>query len=83
MFTATSVDVERIFSRGHILLSHIRNRLSAQSTRALMCVGLWSQLGYVKDSDVLAVGQLPDVEGEEKELEEGWDAICEDGDDDE
>ncbi|KAJ7933627.1 hypothetical protein B0H13DRAFT_1592206, partial [Mycena leptocephala] len=35
---ATSVDVERVFSRGRLLLSHVWNRLSAQSTRALMCL---------------------------------------------
>lgn len=40
-----------------------------------MCLGTWSKLGYVKDKDVLAVGRLPDVEDEEEELEEGWDAI--------
>jgi hypothetical protein len=73
---ATFVDVEQVFSHGRILLSHIRNRLAAQTTCALMCVGTWSQLGFVKDSDVLAVSLLADVEGEEEEeLEEGWDAI--------
>ena len=77
MFLATSVDVERVFSHGCILLSHIRNRLSAQTTRALMCLGTWSKLGYVKDKDVHTVGRLPDVEGEEDELKEGWDAIWE------
>jgi hypothetical protein len=45
-------------------------------THALMCVGTWSHLGFMKDSDVLAVSLLPDVEGEEEEeLKEGWDAI--------
>ena len=68
--------MERIFSKGQILLSHIRNRLSAQSIRALMCLGNWSKLGYVRDQDVLAVTILPDVEGdEEAELPDGWDAI--------
>ena len=40
---ATSVGVEQTFSKG-LLLSHIRNRLSlaVQSTRALVCLGLWS-----------------------------------------
>jgi hypothetical protein len=79
--TATSVPVERVFSRGQILLSHIRNRLSPQTTRALMCLGDWSLLGLVKDSDVLAVAALPDadiVEGDDEndiELEAGWDSI--------
>jgi hypothetical protein len=40
-----------------------------------MCVGDWSKLGYVRDKDVLAVTMLPDVEGDEEELLDGWDAI--------
>ena len=40
-----------------------------------MCLGNWSKLGYVKDRDVLAVTMLPDVEGDEEELPDGWDAI--------
>jgi len=39
---ATSVDVERTFSQGRLVLSHVRNRLSVQSTRALLCLGVWS-----------------------------------------
>ena len=30
--TATSIDVEWLFSHGHLLLLHVRSRLSAQST---------------------------------------------------
>jgi len=73
---ATSVDVERVFSKGRILLSHLRNRLSVQSTRALMCLGAWSLMGYVRDSDVKAVTMLPDLKDDEEEpLEENWDVI--------
>lgn len=47
-----------------------------QSTQALICLRLWSLMGFVMDSDVLAVGTLADVEGyEEPELGEGWDHI--------
>ncbi|KAF8812018.1 hypothetical protein BYT27DRAFT_7014683, partial [Phlegmacium glaucopus] len=53
--------VERVFSQGRLLLSHIRSRLSVQSTRALMCLGVWSILGYVKDSDVKGVIVLPEL----------------------
>jgi hypothetical protein len=73
--TATSTDIERVFSQGRIVLSHIRNCLSAQSTRALPCLTNWSLLGYVKDKDITAITVLPEVEGDEEELEEGWDAI--------
>ena len=77
IFLATSVDVERVFSQGRIVLSHLRSRLSVQSTRALMCLGVWSQLGYVKDSDIMAGVALPGVPVNEKEaaLPVGWDAI--------
>ncbi|KAF8812189.1 hypothetical protein BYT27DRAFT_7078247, partial [Phlegmacium glaucopus] len=50
--------------------------LSAQSTRALLCLGNWSLLGYIKDSDVEVVARMPDVQGDkEEELGEGWDSI--------
>ena len=43
---------------------------------ALVCLGSWSLGGLVVDSDVLAVGSLADVEGdEEQELGEGLDDI--------
>ena len=72
---ATSTDVERVFSQGRILLSHIRNRLSAQTTRALMCVGDWSLLGFVKDKDIQAVTVEEELDGEEEDLPDGWDKI--------
>jgi hypothetical protein len=40
-----------------------------------MCIGNWSRLGYVRDKDVLAVAVLSDVEGDEEELPDQWDAI--------
>ena len=77
IIVATSVDVERVFSKGQILLSHVRNLLSVQLTRALMCLGVWSTMGYVSDSDVKAITTLPDLkEGkEEQPLDDEWDAI--------
>ncbi|KAH7904914.1 hypothetical protein BJ138DRAFT_1018452, partial [Hygrophoropsis aurantiaca] len=72
---ATSVDVEQIFSCGHLLLSHVWSRLSSQSTRALLCLGQWSILGLVKTEDVVAVSKMDDVQGDEMELEDGWDAL--------
>ena len=69
------MNVERIFSQGRLVLSHIRNRLSVQSTRALMCLGGWSLMGYVKDDDIKATAVLSEVDGEEDELPLDWDAI--------
>jgi hypothetical protein len=67
--------VEHVFSKGQILLSHIQNHLSAQSICTLMCLGNWSKLGHVRDQDVLAVTMLPNVEGDEEDIQDGWDAI--------
>ena len=68
--------MERVFSRGRLILPHVRSHLSAQSTHALLCLGSWSLLGYIKDSDVEAVAIMPDVAGNvEVELKEGWDSI--------
>ena len=69
------MDVEQIFSCGRLLLSHIRNWLSAQSTWALLCLGSWSKMGLIKDNDVMAVAVLADVDGDEEEFDDGWDAI--------
>jgi hypothetical protein len=75
-YLATSVDVERTFSQGRLLLSHIRNRLSVQSTRALLCLGVWSAMGYVKDKDVKAATVLPEVgSDDEEDLADDWDTI--------
>jgi hypothetical protein len=76
LLLATSVDVERTFSQGRLLLSHIRNRLSVQSTRALLCLGVWSSMGYVKDKDLRAATVLPEVGSDEEDnLANDWDAI--------
>lgn len=73
--SATSVDVERTFSCGRLLLSHVRSHLSAQTTRAILCLGIWSSMGLVKDNDIKAVATLPDVDGDDKVLDDGWDDI--------
>ncbi|PPQ90517.1 hypothetical protein CVT25_014406 [Psilocybe cyanescens] len=73
---ATSVDVECVFSCGRILLSHLRNCTSPQTTRALMCLQVWSILGYVKNKDVLSVTCLPETQGDDDEdLDDSWDDI--------
>jgi hypothetical protein len=64
ILSATSVDVERLFSHGHLILSHTRSHLSVLSTRALLCLGSWSLLELVRDEDVHAVGKLDEIEGQ-------------------
>jgi len=71
---ATSVDVERVFSRGRLLLPYVRGRLAVQSTRASLCVGLWSAQGLIKDNDIKAVLNTDEI-SEEEELAVEWDAI--------
>ena len=64
-----------MFSQGWLLLLHVHSRLSVQSMRALLCVGIWSLLGYVNDNNVKAAAVLPVVDGKEEELAEDWDSI--------
>ena len=56
--------MERVFSRGRLLLSHVRSRMNAKTTHAVLCVGAWSAAGFVKAEDTRVVSQMPDVEGE-------------------
>jgi hypothetical protein len=72
---ATSVNVEHVFSKGRLVLSHVWNVLSVQSTCILMCLRAWSKLGLVKDRDVMEAAKLPDVNGSEAILDSGWDDI--------
>ena len=44
-----------------------------QSTRAVLCIGVWSSLGYVKDRDIMATAIMPEVVGQEDNLSEDWD----------
>lgn len=71
---ASTVDIERLFSRGRLLLSHICNHLSAENTRALLCVGNWSRKGFIKDDDILAIIKQHDAD-EQDSVEPGWDRI--------
>ena len=70
--SASSVAVERVFSKGRLLISHIRNRLSAQSTRALLCLGYWSKMGFIKSDDLKAAASLPDAEKNEEWSDDDW-----------
>jgi hypothetical protein len=76
---ATSVDVERVFSQGRLLLSHMRSRLSGQSICCLLCLSSWATLRLIKDTDIKASATLPKLDGGESDVEmpSGWDAILE------
>jgi len=71
---ATSVDVERVFSCGHLVLPYVCGRLAIQSTCASLCVGLWSSQGLVRNEDIgAALG--PEETEEEGKLPMDWDII--------
>jgi hypothetical protein len=41
-----------------------------------MCLGVWSQLGFITDSDVkAAVMGLPELNEDDEELDMDWDKI--------
>ena len=65
-----SINVKRLFSCSHLLLSHIHSQLCAQSTHTLLCLGVWSKCNLVMDDDVKKVTELQEVQ-----LEDGWDCI--------
>jgi hAT family C-terminal dimerisation region len=77
----TSVEVERVFSRGRILLSHLRNRMSPQTTRKMMCLNSWFKVNIIKTDDALsAIRQAPDVvEDSDDEIGGGWDGVLLEG----
>ena len=59
--SATSIDVERLFSKGRLILSHVRNRLSAGTTRELLCLNNWIGQGLVTSEDLKEAASLPEV----------------------
>lgn len=76
--TATSVAVERTFSRGRILIPHLRNRLRAVTIQALMCFGDWSREDFVTNLEL--VDFLDDKSS--PPIDDEPDIIDVDGDDD-
>ncbi|KAG2070277.1 hypothetical protein BDR04DRAFT_1019189, partial [Suillus decipiens] len=64
-----------LFSHGHLILTHVRSHLSAQSSCALLCLGQWSELGLIESEDMIQVSKLPDVVGEDEAMDDGWDSI--------
>jgi hypothetical protein len=71
----TSIDIERIFSKGCLLLSHICNQLTVDTTQVLLCLGTWSKLGFVNKEDLLAATLLPELKEGGKDVPDGFDLI--------
>jgi len=53
--TATSTDIEQVFSCGCLCLPHVQNQLNAKSTCAIICLRAWSLLELVKNGNIQAV----------------------------
>jgi hypothetical protein len=72
---ATSTDVERVSSRGCILLSHICNHFSAQRMHAIISLGSWSLLGLIQDANIFYFNKLLEEPVDPKLEAEEWEAI--------
>lgn len=77
--TATSVDVERTFSRGCRLLTHVHSHLGAQTMHATLCLGDWVCWDLVSSKDICTVVWMDEVTADaaenDYEMEDGWDCI--------
>jgi len=65
-YSATLIDVEHLFSKGRLILSHIHNRMSAGTTCELLCLNNWSTQGLMKMADLKEAASLPEV------LDDAW-----------
>nr|VWP02659.1 Non-specific serine/threonine protein kinase (EC [Ganoderma boninense] len=65
---AMSMDVERVFSKGCLLLSHVRSRMSAHTTCAVLCLGAWSRAGYVKGINLQKAALAADLDSKDDEF---------------
>jgi len=54
----------------YIILSHVHNRLSADTTRGLLCLNNWIGQGLVKLEDLKEAASLPEVLDEIAEEEQ-------------
>ena len=71
----TSVYVEHVFSKGHLVLSHVHNRLSVESTHSLLCLGAWSKLSLINKADIKATTNLPDVKEGDEDYQDEFDRV--------
>ena len=71
--TATSVNVEHVFSNGHLVLAHVYNWLSVESTQATLCLGAWNNLGLIDKDNIRVATSLPDVVESDEGIEDEFD----------
>ena len=58
-----------MFSKGYLILSHTRSRLSVETTRALLCLNSWYSLELVDRSIIADVTLMPDIKEDVEEVE--------------
>ena len=75
IISATLVDVEHVFSQGRLVLSHVQNRLSVETTRVLLCLGAWSKLGFVNTGDVKEATLLPEGKDGDVDVSDIYDMV--------
>ena len=61
-------------SAREVLFSCMSDPSLCQLTRVLMCLGVWSLMGYVHDNNVKAAAVVPEID-EEDDLLIDWDMI--------
>jgi hypothetical protein len=54
---ASTVEVERTFSRGRVLLGHLRNRISAETTSRTMDLKAWWDAGIIDISEIVVTSE--------------------------
>ena len=64
-----------MFSKGRLVLSHVRNQLTVESTRALMCLNACSKLGLVNRDDVKMAVSQPEVQEGKGDIEDEFDIL--------
>ena len=69
MLTATSIDVEWLFSGGYLIVTHTHSLLSAQTTCVLLYLGAWSIFNLVKTEDMFAMAVFKDLQSGDVALE--------------
>ena len=73
--SASTVAVECIFSKCYLIITHICNCLSAQSTWALMCLRAWSSAEYVFPTDLTYTASLPEPKEDDIWSDDNWEVI--------
>ena len=72
-----TVDIKWIFNCDYLLLFYICNWLSAETMQAILCIGKWSCIEFIKDKDMLKVTSKAYNENDPSldAVPKGWNSI--------